>query len=735
MEFNLKRIMVLSAIGDTERAISELPSLYDAESDVVKKAIALVEKDLLPLDKTPRASISLARLISENGRADDASLILDDLIDENGNSSILEQAVTNLVLNASGFARVHLLQARLRLTRGENTQALDSVDRAFQCNDVVDSPIVDICRKFIESGVDREGLITGKLGEFLVEKGAVEDAVEVLGLSALQSPEWVLEQLQKLLKRDRTSAAVLTLLAVVLLIDKRGGEAAATLKHLAARQDVKSRQDIVSVLSHFSNLMGSHLELRRLRAAAGYKTGSGTESADDWLELLLAGEKLKDRALLEIFDREVVKNRGEEVLSSGFVSGSPAGELVLASANIDSGNFEESAIHLAAALEEKDLVDRVTGIVSALPFSSVSAMKPALLFNALNRNDRGGVVEKLLPLMASAGSEEWMDKLAVELVLETKVDTILFRLSYFIERGMPGTAASSVQGLSTSEEDITQLVSGCASLAAGDREKATEFLTSAAASERTASLAKEVLVEFLKSGKASPDMAIALAQSQINTDDMAGAAATLREFLEHGDVLAYLENIVLEASHSPEILECLALARLYAGDPEGYRMAAGAAVEGNSELAPELVQAGTDYSVENSYAPGLIFAAELGTKLIDGFDSSPTLIKALCLQPDLHERISELAAGDEVLGMLLLLASGNSEGFVFRPVPSGITLHADMLEKPLASWRESESLDALKQLEMLAEETGHLPQAHEVRKAIAELGGDSSEGLLKDTID
>ncbi|MCK5840934.1 MAG: hypothetical protein KAH31_02110 [Candidatus Sabulitectum sp.] len=735
MEVNLKRIMVLAAIGDTERAISELPSLYDAESDVVKKAIALVEKDLLPFDKTPRANISLARLISENGRVDDASLILDNLIDENGNSSILEQAVTNLVLNASSFARVHLLQARLRLTRGENTQALDSVDRAFQCNDVVDSPIVEICRKFIESGVDREGLITGKLGEFLVEKGAVEDAVEVLGLSALQSPEWVLEQIQKLLKRDRTSAAVLTLLAVVLLIDKRGGEAAATLKHLSARQDVKSRQDIVSVLLHFDSLMSSHLELRRLRAAAGYKTGSGTESADDWLELLLAGERLKDRALLEIFDREVMKSRGEEVLSSGFVPGSPAGELVLASASIYSGNFEESAIHLAAVLEEKDLVDRVTGIVSALPFSSVSAMKPALLFKMLNRNERGGVVEKLLPLMASTGAEEWMDKLAAELVLGTKVDTILFRLSYFIERGMPGTAASSVRGLRTSEEDITQLVSGCAALAAGDREKATAFLTRAAASGRTAYLAKEVLAEFLKSGKASSDTAIALAQAQLNTDDIAGAAVTLKEFLEHSDVLAYLENTVLEVSHSPEILGCLALARLYAGDPEGYRAAAGAAVEGNSELALELVQAGTDYSIENSYAPGLIFAAELGTKLIDEFDSSPALIKALCMQPELHERISELAAGDEFLGMLLLLASGNPEGFLTRPIPSDVILPSELIEKPLSVWKESESLDALKQLEILAEMSGYLPQAHEVRKAIADLGADSSEGLLKDTID
>lgn len=734
MEVNLRRITVLTAIGDSERAISELPCLYDADSDIVKKAIALVEKDLLSTDKTPRARISLARLISENGRINDACLILDNLIDGNSSASILEQAVTNLVLNSSGCARVHLLQARLRLSRGENTQALDSVDRAFQCSDVGDSPVVDICRRFIDSGVDREGLITGKLGEFLVDRGAIEDAVEVLGLSAEQTPEWVLEQLQKLLKRDRTSAAVLTLLAVVLLIDKRGGEAAATLKHLSARQDVKSRQDIVSVLSHFDNLMGVHPELRRLRAAAGYKTSSGTESADDWLELLLLGEKVKDNGLLEIFDRDILQNRGAELISSGFLPESPAGELVIAAANIYSGNLEDTAKHLTSALSDSALVDRVTGLVSALPFSAISAMNPSELFNALNRNSQGGVVEKLLPLMASGGVEDWMNKLASELVLESKTDTILFRLGYFIERGMPGTAASAVKGLRTTEEDISRLIEGCESMAAGDRKKATEFLSKAAVSGRTAYLAKEVLAEYLKSGKASPSSAIALAQAQMKTGDHEGAAVSLKAFLDQTAVLEYLEKAITDVSGSSDIQSCLALARLYSGNPEGYRTAAGTAVEGKPELAEELVQAAVSYSVENKYAPGLVFAAELGVRYLDGYDPSTILARALCLQPELEEKIAEFAAGDEVLGMLLLLVSCNPEGFAFRNFPDDISLPVEMIEKPHASWESVKAVEALKQLELLAEETGHKPQAHEVRKSLAELGEDYSEALLKDTV-
>ena len=562
----------------------------------------------------------------------------------------------------------------------------------------------------------------------------MEDAVEILGLSAERVPEWVLEQLQKLLKRDRTSAAVLTLLAVVLLIDKRGGEAAATLKHLAARKDLKSRQDIVSVLSNFDDLMGSHPELRRLRAAAGYNTGGGKESAEDWLELLLSGEEVKDNGLLEIFDRGILEKRGADVLSSGFVPSSPAGELFLASSGIHSGKLKETARHLTEALSDPELVDRVTAIVSSLPFSSVSSMKPAELFKALNRNGRGGVVEKLLPLLASGDTEEWMDKLASELVLDSDTNTILFRLSFFIERNMPGTAASSVQGISTVEEDISQLIHGCASMAAGNREQATEFLSKAAASDRTAHLAREVLSEFISSGKASPASAIALAQAQLNTDDSAGAAASLKEFLDQKVVLEYLEKAILEVPGSSELQGCLALARLFSGDPEGYRTAAGTAVEIDSEQAEGLVEAGVSYSLGNRYAPGLVFAAEVGSAHIDAFDPSGILIKALCIQPDLAERVAEHPSGDKVLGMLLLLAACNHDGFVFQQLPDDVALPVEMIDKALSVWKEKKELNALRQLEVLAESTENSSQAHDIRVALSELGEDRSKGLLKDTL-
>ncbi len=735
MEVNLKRIRVLTAIGDRERAISELPSLYDAESEILNRAISLVEKELVPHDSTPKSEISLARLMTQAGRVNEACLILDPLIEKHSNSSLLEQAVSGMVLGASGSARVHLLQARLRLSRGENTQALDSVERAFQCPDVAESPVVDICQSFIESGIDRDGLVTGKLGEFLVEKGSVEEAVKILVHRTDESPEWVLEKLQLLLKRDRTSAAVLTLLAVVLLVLRRGGEASATLKHLSARHDVKSKQDIVSVLGRFDHLMSGHPELRRLRAASGAKSGAGSDSAADWFELVLGGEKVAEEGYLAIFDSNLMKDRGEDLLNSSFEAVTPAGMLLAAKAILQSGKPGDSAALLTQAMESPDLVDRVTGVVSSLPFSSISAMNPNELFRTLNKYGRGEVVAKLLPLLASTDSREWMDDLATEVVLGSDSRTVFFRMQYFIDTGKPGTGAASVKNLDPGDESILNLVEGCSAVASGDREKATEALSRAAASEKTASLAKAVLYILIEKDRGSTSGVIALAKADLNTGNVKSAAETLHPMLDKAEVLEFLEQVVQTTAGAHELHGSLALARLYAENPVGYREEAGIAAEGDSGLIEELVEKGASYSVEKNYAHGMLFAAELGMEKLKDFDPSDLLIRAVCLEPDLHERIGVSKISNPVLKMLLALASADSRGFTVLDMPEWVKLPCSMITNARIAWSAREQTDALVQLEVVAEKAGYQSEAHLIRKKLAQSGVNRSEKLLEDAVE
>ena len=735
MEVNLKRVQVLTAIGDRERAITEIPSLYEAEKEILDKAISLVEKELVPNDKTPKSKISLARLMGRAGRINEASLILDPLVEKHHDSSILEQAVTGMVIGSSGSARVHLLQARLRLFRGENTQALDSIERAFGCPDVADSPVVDICRSFIESGIDRDGLVTGKLGEFLVEKGSVEEAVSILALSVRTDPEWVFEKLQQLLKRDRTSAAVLTLLAVVLLVLKRGGEAAATLKHLSARKDVKSKQDIVSVLSDFDYLMPEHVELRRLRAASGSSNGRASESAGDWIELLISGEKVGQDGCMVIFDSGAYKKRAAEIVESSFKPDSLAGELVLAASKIEAGVPEESSEHLIQAMESPELVDRVTGLVASLPFSAVAAMNPGKLFKSLNDNNRGDVVAKLLPLLASSGSEEWMDDLASEMILRSDRETAFFRMRYFIELGKPGTGAAAVSGLHVEEGNLTSLIEGCKAFVAGDMQLATSHLSKAASNEETATLAKNVLGNVIEREKGSAKGAIALARAEISTGNIQGASEVLKTLLREKDVLEFLEEAVREVPASHELHGCLALARLFSGNPEGYREAAGTALEGESGMAEELVSRGAEFSLENDYAIGMVFAAEVGLANVENFDPMELLFKALCLDPGLYGRVKALDFTNDLLAMLVSLATTDASGFTALEIPSWATIPVGMITSSREEWSKQKAVPALIQLEILAVSTGHHGEAHEIRKVLAEAGEDRSEALLHDAME
>ena len=735
MEVNLKRVQILTAIGDRERAITEIPSLYEAEKEILDKAISLVEKELVPNDKTPKSKISLARLMGKAGRINEASLILDPLVDKHHDSSLLEQAVTGMVIGSSGSARVHLLQARLRLFRGEKTQALDSIERAFGCPDVADSPVVDICRSFIESGIDRDGLVTGKLGEFLVEKGSVEEAVSVLALSVKTDPEWVFEKLQQLLKRDRTSAAVLTLLAVVLLVLKRGGESAATLKHLSARKDVKSKQDIVSVLSDFDYLMAEHVELRRLRAASGSVNGKASESAGDWIELLISGEKVGQQGCLVIFDSGAYKKRAAEIVESSYEPDSLAGELVLAASKIEAGVPEESSEHLLQAMESPELVDRVTELVSSLPFSAVAAMNPGKLFKSLNENGRGDVVAKLLPLLASDGSEEWMDDLASEMILRSDRETAFFRIRYFIELGKPGTGAAAVNGLHVEEGNLASLIEGCKAVTAGDIQLATSHLSRAASHEETASLARSVLGNVIEREKGSAKGAIALARAEISTGNIKSAAEVLKSLLSEEEVLDFLEEKVKEVPASHELHGCLALARLFAGDPDGYRESAGTALEGESGMAEELVSRGAEFSLENDYAIGMVFAAEMGLANVENFDPMELLFKALCLDPNLHGRVEALDFTNDLLSMLISLATCDPAGFTALEVPSWATVPVELISASREEWSKQNAVPALVQLEILAVSAGHAEEAHEIRKVLAEAGEDRSQALLKDALE
>jgi tetratricopeptide (TPR) repeat protein len=731
MEVNLGRIRILVALSDTERAVAELTTLLPADREIIEKAIAIAEKSLVHADPSGRASIALARLMAAAGRIGDACTTLEGLMDREVDANLLDQAATGVVLAAPGNARAHLLQARLRIARGETTLGVESLAKVFECPDLDQAPVTEICRSVIEGGLDREGRVSRKLGEFLVERGSVEEAVQIVLYQLEQDPDWVFAQIQKLLQREKTNASVLTLLAVHKLLAGREGEAGAALQHLSSRKDLKSKSDVAQVLSRLSHLMDRFPRLRRFRASVTAGVGDARDSASDWLALLLKGEKVPDDGFLEIFDNGLARDRSREILESGFTPSTPAGHLVTAAAAAAQEDAASVGPSMAEACRERSLADRMAALVSDMRLSILHKTSPETYLPALNDSGRGDVVAKILPLLTEPGArEEWMDSLASRIDTGDPLSTALFRLEYFIESGRFGTAAVSVESLRIPGGSAADLAAGCRAAATGDRARAVKLLSSAAADTATAPMARLVL-ESLAGGEKSGLTTLALAQSLINTGDLSGAAGVLAKCPESKETLRFLEENTPGHLDSWELWKLLSLARLSDGDLSGFRMAASTALEINPSPAAELASAALERGGGDTEL--LLFGITTAVRHGTGMDVSGPARDLLRLDPRYHEQLSVLGLNDSGVRALVGIASGNHELFLSSGFAGDLNPPADSVDRCLELWAREGRTGAVRRLLDVCDASGLAVQAHRARVALAGKGfPEVEEGLLED---
>jgi len=722
MDVNLGRIRILVALSDTERALSELSTLLMADREIIEKAIAITEKSLVPTDGTGKASIALARLMSAAGRTNDSCNVLEALLDREVDHNSLEQAVAGVVMGAPGSARAHLLQARLRISRGETTQGMESLAKVFECADLDQTPVTEVCRSVIEKGMDKDGRVSRKLGEFLVEKGSVEDAVQIILYLIEQDPDWVFNQIQKLLQKDKSNASVLILLAVHRLLGGREGEAGAALQHLATRKDLKSRSDMTVILSRLSHLMAKFPRLRRFRASISGGIGDSRESASDWLALLLSGEKVSDAGLLEIVDNGLARGSAREILESGFTPSTPAGHLVQATAAVALEDAATASPAMAEAVREPSLAARVSDLVSDMRLSLLHRTSAENFLPALNENGQGSVVAKLLPLLAEPGARaDWMDSLATRVDTGDPLSTAVFRLEYFIEEGHFGTAAVSVEHIDIPEGPVASLAAGCRATATGNRAQAVGLLSAAAADTGTASLARKVL-ESMAGEETSGLTTLALANSLVNTGDLSGAAGVLSKCIDSPEVKAFLEEKAPAHVESWELWKLLALSRLLFKDAKGFRSAASTALERDSSPAGELSSAAIRYGSEKRDAELLLFGASTAVRHSTGQDVSAAVCDALRIDPGLFEQAAVLELADPRVRALLGIVSADSQLFHEAAAPPDIDPPVESVEQCIEQWTTEGLYQPLHTLMQTCAGSGLTAQAHAIRVVLAGKG-------------
>lgn len=722
MDVNLGRIKILVALSDTERALSELSTLLLADREIIEKAIAITEKSLIPADSSGKASIALARLMSAAGRTNDACNVLEALLEREVDYNSLEQAVAGVVIGAPGSARAHLLQARLRISRGETTQGMESLAKVFECADLDQAPVAEVCRGVIEKGMDKDGRVSRKLGEFLVEKGSVEDSVQIILYLLEQDPDWVFNQIQKLLQKDKGNASVLILLAVHKLLGGREGEAGAALQHLATRKDLKSRSDMTVILSRLSHLMGRFPRLRRFRASISGGIGDSRESSSDWLALLLSGEKVSDAGLLEIVDNGLARGNAREILDCGFTPATPAGHLVQAVAAVALEDAATASPAMAEAAREPSLASRVSDLVSDMRLSLLHKTSAENFMPALNDSGRGDVVAKLLPLLAEPGTRaDWMDSLAARVDTGDPLSTAFFRLEYFIEEGRFGTAAVSVEHLDIPEGPVASLAAGCRATATGDRASAVGLLSAAAGDTGTAPLARKVL-ESMADEETSGLTTLALASSLVNTGDLSGAAGVLAKCLDSPDVKAFLEEKAPDHVESWELWKLLALSRLLSKDVKGFRSAASTALEKDPAPAGELSAAAIGYGSGKRDAGLLLFGVSIAVRHSTGQDVSDAACDVLRIDPGLFEQVAVLGLSDPRVRALLGIVSADSQLFHEAGAPFDILPPVESVEQCIAQWTTEGLYQPLHTLRQTCAESGLPAQAHAIRVALAGRG-------------
>jgi tetratricopeptide (TPR) repeat protein len=712
------------AAENVELALRNIPDLFEASPEIVSQAVTVVEKDLLPLDLSSRGKIYFARLLTVAGRIEDACREIEKLLDAGEMGIEVDAAVKAVASAGATSARPLLLFARFKKARGENTAALDALEQAFTCSDVAGSPISETATLFLNAGIDRDGSVARKLGEFLVESGTTTEAVEALSRVVTVDPEWVQAQLQKLLVKDKNSAEILALLAVTMQVRGRESEATATMKHLSERKDRKSREDVVLVLSRFDSLMDQFPGLRRMRASVRAVAGREGEAAADWFSLLLKGEHVPAQGLAEIEQAGFHRTHAADLLASPFTPENAAEAFLAGLAALNVNNFAKASIWLETAAADASLAPRIAEQVAFLPDNSLHNLdleRLLALFSAAGASKTAADI-----ILRTSGSDPWRMELVSKLTWGDPPAELLFRLRAYLAEGRVALAGSATSGASITDPALAGLAEFCASVSVGAIPAGLAAVKPALADRRTSSLAAGVLRMLLDTqGADEASVRRALAATLSTDGRIPDAVAILEPVMGQAGITEQLEDL---ASENPSLAEApMMLVRSAAtvGDIDRMRKWTGVVLDIDAGRAAEIESICEKSATGRNGGQALVFAAELSDKYHLSADPDSLLTKAILTDPSVAAGLAGRKGSGPSFKALCSLASGDSNGFVDvlrRRAGLEIPLNKSIADAALSRWRPGTEGEALLHLASALSTANMEDRSASVLSAIAREG-------------
>lgn len=687
--------------GKMDQALQFASKLSDSEPnpDEATDAAQVIEKYLVPNDRSGRSSALLAEMYTAAGKTDAASKTLESIYGQSLDREELESAIEELVAHPESGAAPLLLSAQMNLERGRIGEAIEAVERAFEAGDGEPGKLIEVCREIIGKTGDRTGTIAMKLAHFLTENGDVNDAVSALLPIVDVDAAWVFEHVQRLLARESNNASVLSLLAAVLFETGKKGKATATLEHLSRRRDKKFCSESAAVLDHLESQVERYPDLREARALFRLRSEREQEAAEDWFSLLLGGRTpvAEGRQLLSREDIEV--GTVSEVVASGFQPSSPWQALIVALVCLREDNAEQANTFLGQAMEDPELQQEIVRRIDRMPDDQRDQLD---LRTILSRVSEGPAAETVASILEKIrGDEEWKIALATSLKWDNPAEVAQFKFRYLISRDRVVMAGSSFESGSIGEPLIESVAQACAETVKDNYSKAIELLEKPVVRPWSSSMARRVL-EFIlprspSNGKRIRELMARSYRTEKQFDDV---SAVLEPVLEEPGIMELLEGMVEENPGETSLVRSLTRTAGLRGDFERFHRYSAVLLELAPDSAEDVVSMASSMASRNDSGQAYIYAARTASRYRVEADMDELVTKAVLLMPELAKEglLQEFHRMGPLPRALCGLASGDDEAFtrVMEENPDiGLPLNEQLIDTAVSSWSPAENGEAL----------------------------------------
>ncbi|MCD4848393.1 MAG: hypothetical protein K8R76_09390 [Candidatus Aegiribacteria sp.] len=715
----------------------------DLSQDDAVDAADVIEKWMIPTDRSGRSSALLAEMFTAAGKTEAASKILEDVYSDTLDRGQLETAIDDLVSHPESGAAPLLLAARMDLENGKTAEASEAIERAFEIGNADNGRLIEVCRNLISATGDDTGIIAMKLASYLVDNGDVSNAVISLFPILNSDASWVFEQVQKLLIHDKNSASVLSLLAAVLFETGKKGKAAATLDHLSRRLDKKFCSESAEVLDLLEDQVIRYPELREARALFRFRADRLTDAASDWFSIFLTGRNLSTEGQELLTSDSIEVGSVSEMEKAGFMPADSWQAYVASLITLREKNADASNEYLLLALDDIEYQSSIAEKVSGLSADLLCELDLGSILPKISSGKATVTVASILECLG--GTEDWKLSLVTELEWGNPTEEAEFRLRYLLAQGKIILAGSSYIDGSIDDELMWSVASACRTAVQDRIRESLEFLEKPVTAIKTSKMARELLEYLLQRAPAfnirTRELIAISYETEKRFDDL---ARILSPVLSEKSMIGLLGKMHERHPGEFTIIDSLTRASVQTGDFQRFQQYSALMLDLDADSSAELVEMAVSMAIMTSSGEAYLYAARTANRNGIDADIDDLITEAVLLKPELSSEglLTEFTQLGSVSKIICSIAAGDSDTFneIIRKQPDiDIPLTEELLDIAIRNWYPADNAEALSGLVRSASSLGFKKQVEEILCGISMEGGEpwdsiASEKLLREVI-